>query len=110
MSIREILAKHHREREASLIRSQNPNVADVIENNICTIVALRRAEDKRKTIQDRIADRITDFSGSMWFLYLHTIWFCLWILINMGWTPLAKFDPYPFGLLTMIVSLEAIFL
>jgi uncharacterized membrane protein len=112
MSIREILAKHHRERldGGILARGQNPNVADVIENNICTIAELRRAEDKRKTPQDRMADSITDFSGSMWFLYLHAAWFAVWIVINNHWTPIKPFDPFPYGFLTMVVSLEAIFL
>jgi uncharacterized membrane protein len=61
--------------------------------------------------QDRIADVITSFAGSLRFVYLHTIWFGLWIVANLGVVlGLHRFDPYPFGLLTMIVSLEAIFL
>lgn len=112
MSIREVLAKRHRERKlsGSLNPSENPDVADVIERNICTIVELRRSEEKQKTTQDRFADAITAFSGSMWFLYLHAIWFGLWILINTGRTPIKPFDSYPFNFLTMVVSLEAIFL
>jgi uncharacterized membrane protein len=58
----------------------------------------KRAEDA----QNRIADRITSFSGSMTFVYLHIIWFGCWIGFGV--------EKYPFGLLTMIVSLEAIFL
>ena len=46
----------------------------------------------------------------MFFIYFHVIWFGAWILINLGYTPIQPSDPYPFGLLTMIVSLEAIFL
>ena len=59
---------------------------------------------------ERIADWISWFSGSMAFLLLNGVWFILWIALNtlpLGFQP---FDPYPFGLLTMIVSLEAIFL
>ena len=52
--------------------------------------------------QNRIADAITRFAGSMWFVYLSAIWFALWIGLRV--------EKYPFGLLTMIVSLEAIFL
>src|SRR6478672_4479394 len=62
-------------------------------------------EDARKRaerFENRIADRITAFSGSMRFVYLHAIWFACWIGFRV--------EPYPFGLLTMIVSLEAIFL
>jgi uncharacterized membrane protein len=66
-------------------------------------------EEKLPTLQ-RIADWIAWFSGSMQFLIINGLWFVVWI----GWNVLhfgqADFDPYPFGLLTMIVSLEAIFL
>lgn len=61
--------------------------------------------------QDRVADKITSFAGSLSFVYLHSVWFGIWILINLGLIGAsAKFDKFPFGLLTMIVSLEAIFL
>lgn len=56
----------------------------------------------------RVADAITAFSGSMTFVVLHVIWFAAWIVINVVNSHL--FDPFPFGLLTLIVSLEAIFL
>jgi len=59
-------------------------------------------EVRRLSLQNRIADVITRFAGSMPFVYVHIVWFVLWIAI-----PVEK---YPFGLLTMIVSLEAIFL
>ena len=58
----------------------------------------------------RIADWIAWFSGSMQFLLLNGAWFVIWISINTLPLPIAPFDPFPFGLLTMIVSLEAIFL
>lgn len=62
-------------------------------------------------VQDHIADMITAFAGSMRFVYVHIVWFAGWIMINEGiFGPAAVFDPFPFGLLTMIVSLEAIFL
>jgi uncharacterized membrane protein len=69
------------------------------------IVIFNRA---RQRTQDRVADRITRFSGSMLFVYLHVGWFAYWIVHNTlsPW----PFDPFPFGLLTLIVSLEAIFL
>jgi len=61
--------------------------------------------------QDRVADRVTDFAGSLKFVYLHSVWFGIWIVLNIGLIGAGlKFDPFPFGLLTMIVSLEAIFL
>jgi len=61
--------------------------------------------------QDRVADRVTTFAGSLRFVYLHAIWFGIWVALNVGLLGATlKFDSYPFGLLTMIVSLEAIFL
>ncbi|WNI14338.1 DUF1003 domain-containing protein [Actinacidiphila sp. ITFR-21] len=61
--------------------------------------------------QDRVADAITTFAGTMGFVYLHAAWFAGWIALNEGLTGRkGVFDPYPYGLLTMIVSLEAIFL
>ena len=61
--------------------------------------------------QDRVADAITTFAGSLNFVYIHSVWFGVWILVNVGLLGAAlEFDKFPFGLLTMIVSLEAIFL
>jgi uncharacterized membrane protein len=57
---------------------------------------------RAESIQNRIADRVTVFAGSMTFVYLHVLWFAVWIGFRV--------EKYPFGLLTMIVSLEAIFL
>jgi len=66
-------------------------------------------EEKFSTLQ-RISDWIAWFSGSMHFLIINGLWFVVWISINTLPLGLPQFDPYPFGLLTMIVSLEAIFL
>ena len=63
---------------------------------------LKQAEERRKVVENRVADAITRFSGSMTFVYLHIVWFGCWIGFGV--------EKYPFGLLTMIVSLEAIFL
>jgi uncharacterized membrane protein len=61
--------------------------------------------------QDRISDRITAFAGSLRFVYIHAVWFAIWIAINVGALGTSReFDKFPFGLLTMVVSLEAIFL
>lgn len=64
------------------------------------------------SFESRTAARITNFAGSMPFVYFHAIWFFLWIIINEGFLVaiIKPFDPFPYGLLTMIVSLEAIFL
>ena len=64
-----------------------------------------------KTKAERLADQVTDFTGSVAFLLINALWFLVWILINLNLIPGMKaFDPFPFALLTMIVSLEAIFL
>ncbi len=63
---------------------------------------LKHAQERAENGQNRLADRITAFAGSMAFVYLHLIWFSCWIGFGV--------EKYPFGLLTMIVSLEAIFL
>lgn len=70
---------------------------------------LREEFEKIQNIQDVCADKITAFSGSMLFVYLHAVIFGVWIIYNLS-VPKTGFDPFPFGLLTLIVSLEAIFL
>ena len=84
----------------------NPALSKVIERNIRTIIQLRT----HAALQGRIADAITSFSGRMIFAYVHIVWFGIWILLNTGWFGVPAFDPFPYGLLTMVVSLEAIFL
>jgi len=88
----------------------HPPLSDVIERNIQNQVRLRIEAVSRRTFQERVSDAITAFSGSMSFVYLHALWFGLWVLLNTGWFGLPPFDPFPYSLLTMIVSLEAIFL
>jgi uncharacterized membrane protein len=63
---------------------------------------LQHREERSKSLQNRIADAITSFAGSMLFVYVHVVWFGLWIGLGL--------EKYPYGLLTMVVSLEAIFL
>lgn len=62
--------------------------------------------------EGRFAEAVTSFSGSVNFVYFHVLWFGLWIIINQGLLEpyIPVFDPFPYGLLTMLVSLEAIFL
>lgn len=64
-----------------------------------------------RTVSEKLADLMTSRLGSMAFLIINALWFFSWILVNTGHVPSIRiFDPFPFGLLTMIVSLEAIFL
>jgi uncharacterized membrane protein len=68
---------------------------------------LKYAEERASSLQNRVADGITSFAGSMLFFYIHVVVFAYWIVAK-GQPFVA--DPFPFGLLTMVVSLEAIFL
>jgi uncharacterized membrane protein len=65
-------------------------------------VLAEHAKQRAENVQNRIADQITSFAGSMLFVYVHIVWFAAWIGFGV--------EKYPYGLLTMIVSLEAIFL
>ena len=98
-----------RYREQNLNKHQ-PKVSRVIKQNIRTIIRYRQQHISKRSTQERIADAITEFSGSMAFVYLHITWFAVWVLFNTGRFGIAAFDPFPYGLLTMVVSLEAIFL
>lgn len=91
-------------------KKDNPALSRVIERNIRTIIHLRTQAAHERSLQSRIADAITSFSGRMIFAYVHILWFGIWILLNTGWFGIPAFDPFPYGLLTMVVSLEAIFL
>jgi uncharacterized membrane protein len=71
---------------------------------------LRLKASKERHLADRVADAITDFSGQLAFVYIHIIWFSAWVLFNSGQFGIKPFDPFPYGFLTMVVSLEAIFL
>ena len=91
--------------------------ADGVEDgNLFPVLAARVGHERKllhavRDAQDQVADRITSFAGSLNFVYLHTVWFGIWILLNVGLLGAGlAFDKFPFGLLTMIVSLEAIFL
>src|SRR5512138_258586 len=85
------------------IKKHHGHLARVIEQNIHTIVHSRQSAASQRNAEERVADTITDFSGRMYFVYFHIVWFAVWILINLGNFGIRPFDPYPFGLLTMIV-------
>lgn len=85
-------------------------LAEVVERNIGAILARRRLEEKQKGRQERLADGITRFAGSISFVYLHIVLFGFWITANLGWLPFVpRFDP-SFVILAMFASVEAIFL
>ena len=72
--------------------------------------ALKAQHAAERTVAQAAADRLNDIAASAPFLIFHVLWFLIWIPWNLGWFGLRPFDPYPFGFLTMVVSLEAIFL
>ncbi len=69
---------------------------------------VRKEIEKNKTFADKVSDRVTDFCGNVYFVYVHIVWFGAWVIYNLVAT--EPFDPYPFGMLTLVVSLEAILL
>jgi uncharacterized membrane protein len=87
-------------------RLTHPGLAAIIEHNIGAISKKRHKADATRNWHQQLADKMTQFAGSMTFVYLHVFWFATWVAVNVA---LVNFDP-AFGTLTMIVSLEAIFL
>lgn len=82
---------------------------DIVEQSIETILRLENTELQRRTWSDVLADGIAGFTGSISFVILHLLWFSSWAAWNTGLVGPAKpFDPYPFQLLAMIVSLEGV--
>lgn len=113
----EVLTRVHNMLEARLLQKEiddhkddNPALSNVIQRNIRKIIQIRQKASHDQSFQDRVANAMTSFSGSMAFFYVHILWFSLWFLLNTGHLGVRVFDPYPYGFLTMVVSLEAIFL
>ncbi len=83
----------------------------VVHRNVRALADLRAREEQRRKPSDRVADAVTAFAGSMWCVYVHALWFGGWLVWNSGKLPrVAPFDPFPFVMLAMIASVEAIFL
>jgi uncharacterized membrane protein len=97
-------------KQRQLDRVKNSALAHIVERNIDAIDEYRREAESARTFRDRIADGVTRFAGSIPFIYFHVVWFGIWVLANLEIGGFPAFDPFPFGLLTTIVSLEAIFL
>lgn len=90
--------------------ASSSEMAQVVDRNIRALMAQRQAEERQRALQERIADRVTAFTGSIPFVYLHLVIFGFWIVINLGWVPgVPRFDP-SFVILAMAASVEAIFL
>ena len=85
------------------------SVGELTRKNIETIHRLEAAAKEKQTASQRIAKLIADFCGSMIFVWVHVVWFGVWILLNTL-PGITHFDEFPFTFLTLVVSLEAIFL
>jgi uncharacterized membrane protein len=79
-------------------------------SHVGTMRSIKAAHAEGRRPFERLGDWISRYAGSAGSIVFHFLWFTVWIVINVGLTPMEPFDPYPFGLLTMVVSLEAIFL
>ncbi|MDO8445085.1 MAG: response regulator [Deltaproteobacteria bacterium] len=113
----EVLARVHNMLEARLLQKEmadheedNPALSNIIQRNIRKIIQVRLKAVREQSFQDRIVTVMTSFFGSMPFLYMHIVWFGVWILLNAGLVGMPPFDPFPYGILLMLVSLEVILL
>jgi uncharacterized membrane protein len=86
------------------------SVDELTRQNVETIIRLEEATKARGTRGDRIADTITRLCGSVPFIWVHVAWYGAWIITNVALPERLRFDPFPFPFLTLMVSLEAIFL
>jgi uncharacterized membrane protein len=84
-------------------------LTEALERNIVALSERRRAEASQRSGQEKVADAITRFTGSLSFVYLHLALVAAWVAVNAGLTPLPKFDP-TFVILATAASVEAIFL
>ena len=86
-----------------------PGLNDILSRNIEMLLTERKRQKRRASVQQKVADAITAFAGSMPFVYVNAGVFAVWGVINLGWIGLRPFDP-SFVLLAMLASVEAIFL
>ena len=83
----------------------------VTDKNIKAIARLEKRAAQRHTYGERVAATVTQFAGSAVFIVVHVVWFILWIAANANLIPgIVTWDPFPYSFLTLVVSLEAIFL
>lgn len=89
--------------------SEQGSVEDLTHRNVELIRKLEEAAKQERTRSDLVAEAIAAFCGSMTFVWVHVIWFGVWVGINVV-PGIGHLDPFPFTFLTLVVSLEAIFL
>jgi uncharacterized membrane protein len=82
-----------------------------IQRNLEIVADIEERALTARSLGEKIGDQVSRVIGSIPFVLFHVAWFALWVALNVGWVPgVRPFDPFPFGLLTLVVSLEAIFL
>ncbi len=96
-----------RSRKGAAARAEG--LSPVLDRNIRALLERRSREERRKSWEERFADRITRFTGSMRFVYIHVLLYGAWIAWNLPFTGLPRFDP-SYVVLGMVASVEAIFL
>lgn len=100
----------HRRRRPTEPSPKPPGLSSVLQRNIAKLSERRKAEEENASFEDRLAQRITQFTGSILFVYIHLTLFGFWIVANLGWIPgFPVWDP-SFVILAMGASVEAIFL
>jgi uncharacterized membrane protein len=85
-------------------------VSSVVHKNIGELYEHRKKHEQNLTLSEKVAIKVAHFTGTTPFLYLNAAFFVAWIALNLGGFGIRPFDPFPFGMLTTVVSLEAIFL
>ncbi len=105
------MAEGTRPRTPSANESSAADALPGFRRGVENLETMKREAHRAEKASEKLADFFTSFSGSMVFVYLHAVWFLVWVAWNTKLIPgLEPFDPFPFGLLTLVVSLEAIFL
>ena len=99
----------HSEKANKSMSNLDAGMAGVVERNIRALLDRKKEEDQKTSFEERLAAKITAFTGSMAFVYLHLLLFGVWIAWNSGLLPFHRFDP-TFVILAMWASVEAIFL
>ena len=102
---------YRRRTQPPRIEPPTPPPAGAAASNVEKIAQLEAEQLHRRSFFERVGDRAVAIAGSGWVAFFHLLWFAGWIVVNAGGVPgIEPFDPYPFNFLTMIVSLEAIFI
>lgn len=89
----------------------DPGMSRLVQRNIRAMMRVRGRQDERRPWSDRVADKISRFAGSMWCVGVHLVYFGAWLTLNSKYVNIIEhWDPYPFVMLAMLASVEAIFL